>query len=112
MGSSKGDWQRASFFSLFAIRYSLFAIRYLPVHPARRLRLIVAERIEHIGLVQEAFDGRAHGDRERRRQKYRLPQLLVPFTNAHRKPLVSVENGVAQDELPLLAELVRARTQG
>src|SRR5882724_10696217 len=84
---------------------TVIVVRVLPVHPARRFGLVVAERIERIGAVQEALDRRARRHRKRRRQEHRLPQLLVPAAHADGEPLVAIEARVAENEFALLLEV-------
>src|SRR5262245_29253950 len=84
---------------------------WLSIQLARRLRLVVAERVERVGAMQEAIDRRAGDDCRGRRQEHGLPHLLVPAPHTHRKALVAIEAGIAEDERPLLVELGRARAQ-
>src|SRR5688500_6103233 len=78
---------------------------------ARRLRLVVTERVERIDAMKEALDRRARDHLVRRRQQHRLPQLLVPRANADREALVAVEAIAAEDEVALFGEIGRSGAQ-
>src|SRR5580692_1539222 len=81
------------------------------VEVAGRLGLVVAERVELVGAMQEAFDRRARHHHIGGGQQHRLPHLMVPGPHPDRQPLVAVEGGVAENELLLLLEVDRAGTQ-
>src|SRR5262249_56212558 len=49
-----------------------------PVQSAPRLRLVIAERIELVALVEKALDRRARDHLIRRREQNRLAQLVIP----------------------------------
>src|SRR6516162_463758 len=82
-----------------------------PVQTARRLRLVIAERIELVALVEKALDRRARDHLVRCREQNRLAQLVIPGPHAYRQALVAVEASLAKDELALLGEIRRARAQ-
>src|SRR5207247_8305928 len=81
------------------------------VQPARRLRLVVAERVELVRLVEETLDRCARDDRIGRRQQNRLPQLMVPRPHADREAFVAVEGAFSENELALRHEICRAGTE-
>src|SRR5262245_58007846 len=107
---ASSEWGKKIPEHLLPIRYSPLPIRS-SIQLAWRLRLVVAERVERVGAMQKARDRGAGEYRTGSREEHRLAQLLVPAPHADREPLVAVEAGVAEDELPLLAELRRARAQ-
>jgi len=59
-----------------------------PVQPARRFALVVAQRVEVIGLVQKTLDRRARDDGIGRRQQHRLAQLMVQGRTLTASPLL------------------------
>jgi len=56
--------------------------------PARRIRLVVAERIELVGAMEKALDGCARDHRIRAREQDRLPQLMVQGRTLTVSPLL------------------------
>src|SRR5579883_288375 len=92
-------------------RVKSMAVLILLVQMARGVGLVVAERVELIGTMQEAFDGSACHHLVRRRQQHRLPHLMIPWADPDREPLVAIEGGIAHDELLLLGEIDRAGAQ-
>src|SRR5215510_7617164 len=107
---ASSEWGKKIPEHLLPIRYSSLPIRS-SIQLAWRLRLVVAERVERVGAMQKALDRGAGDDRRGSGEEHRLAQLLVPAPHADREPLVAVEAGVAQNELPLLLEFGRARAQ-
>src|SRR5580704_10757696 len=77
----------------------------------RRLRLIVTERVQFVGLVQKSLDRRAGNNLIGRRQQHRLTDLMIPSTHAHGKTLVAVEAAGAEDEGALRRKIGGARVQ-
>ena len=66
-------------------------MRYL-VQMTPGFRLVVAERIEVVGLVQKALDRRAGNHFIGRGQQDRLTHLMVPGPHADSKAFVAIEN--------------------
>jgi len=78
---------------------------------ARRFLLIVAERVERIGAMQKALDGRIGEDFVGRREQDGLAHLMVLGPYADRQAFVAVEAAVAQNERALLGEIGGLRPQ-
>jgi hypothetical protein len=78
---------------------------------AGRFGLVIAERVEFVGAVEEALDRSAGDDRVGCGKKDRLSHLMVPWPHADRQPLVPVEASISEDEIALLLEIRRAGSQ-